>query len=92
MYATHNISMHSFKMGELIKRRIDEWFEGEGYEERRPTWLRRAHPDDPFMPHYLKKPWEMLYPPVPADKLVRGLLYLHSHGDELIRSESMTTS
>lgn len=40
--------------------------------------------DDPLSRKYIEKPWEVLYPAVPVDNLIRGFIYLYLHGDELL--------
>lgn len=41
--------------------------------------------NDPFIKHSV---WELPMPPVPVDRLIRGLQYLDKHGEKLIEKEA----
>ena len=88
LVSVHHVVAHSLKMREIaMRKRYEKLYPGRRNAHRIPV-LQSADANDPFVRRYSKKPWEMLFPPVPVDKLVRGIVYLHRHGGELVRSES----
>lgn len=57
---------------------------GGGFEQMLPNWYHLV--PDSREPFIRNNPLEILMPVVPVDRLIRGGVYLKSHGDELIQT------
>lgn len=95
MYAAiYHAKTHVIKTIMRVMSKLDE-MRGTYNEDNFIERFFHVSSADPISRRYLEKPWEMLYPPVPIDNLIRGIIYLHRHGDELLvdrRSTSVSTS